>query len=68
MWYYHIMVKNLVKCPEFENKFFTKKEVGEKTQCPHKSDGCGARFEVRGNVIKVWGIWIRKHHLPNVVV
>lgn len=42
-----VIGKTLVKCPECDNTFHTRKT--DETQCRE----CGERFQVRGNVIEV---------------
>lgn len=46
-------MKRLVKCPECDNPFKTSKGDKETAQCPHTSDGCGARFKVGENLVNL---------------
>lgn len=40
------MTKRFVQCIYCSNRFTTKVTIGEETQCPHTSGGCGRRFKV----------------------
>ena len=45
-------MENLVKCNGCGYVFKTKADVTEETQCS-VSNGCGKRFPVKGNLVKV---------------